>query len=268
MTMRLRLSHETHYKYAEPLPYGLQQIRLTPKSRAGQSVLDWTTDIQGGRIETEFEDQHNNHVLLASVEADCQEILIRCEGDVELSNDTGIVGPHGGSAPLWLFRRQTLLTKPGPGVRGLVKSLGSDFEGDVPKLHALSNLIADMVTYIPGNTDASTTAEAAIEAGQGVCQDHAHIFIAAARLLDYPARYVSGYLMMEDRVDQEAGHAWAEAHLPSLGWVGFDISNRKSPDNCHVRVATGLDYGEAAPVSGLTFGDNIESMAVALQVQQ
>jgi len=101
-----------------------------------------------------------------------------------------------------------------------------------------------------------------------VCQDHAHIFITLARMLGYPARYVSGYLMMNDRVEQDATHAWAEAHIAGLGWVGFDVSNAISPDERYVRVATGLDYREAAPISGLLVGAGTEEMAVTLQVQQ
>jgi transglutaminase-like putative cysteine protease len=101
-----------------------------------------------------------------------------------------------------------------------------------------------------------------------VCQDHAHIFIAAARSMGYPARYVSGYLMMEDRVHQDASHAWAEVHVDPLGWVGFDVSNGISPDTRYVRVATGLDYAEAAPVSGLRFGNGGEAMSIDIQVAQ
>jgi transglutaminase-like putative cysteine protease len=113
-----------------------------------------------------------------------------------------------------------------------------------------------------------TKAEDALEAGRGVCQDHAHVFIAATRLLGYPARYAGGYLMMNDRVQQDAGHAWAEAHVEGLGWVGFDVSNAISPDARYVRVATGLDYREAAPVSGMRFGAASESLDVSIQVQQ
>ena len=110
--------------------------------------------------------------------------------------------------------------------------------------------------------------DAAIELGRGVCQDHAHIFIAAARAMDYPARYVSGYLMMNDRTRQDASHAWAEAHIGGLGWVGFDVSNGISPDARYVRVATGLDYREAAPVAGLRYGDGSEAMDVEIVVAQ
>ena len=109
-------------------------------------------------------------------------------------------------------------------------------------------------------------AEEAVAAGWGVCQDHAHIFIAAARSLDIPARYVSGYLMMNDRINQEATHAWAEAYVQNLGWVGFDVANAMCPDDRYVRVATGLDYGEAAPVSGTRRRAGAERLAVTVEV--
>ena len=107
-----------------------------------------------------------------------------------------------------------------------------------------------------------------MEQGGGVCQDHAHIFIAAARMLDIPARYVSGYLMMNDRIEQEATHAWAEAYVQNLGWVGFDISNQISPDTRYVRVATGRDYRDTAPITGISFGAVEEDLHVDLAIEQ
>ena len=113
-----------------------------------------------------------------------------------------------------------------------------------------------------------TVAEEALGAGRGVCQDHAQIFVGCARMLGVPARYVSGYLMMNDRVEQEAGHAWAEAHVDGLGWVGFDVSNGISPDSRYVRVATGRDYREAAPLTGISYGGRDHAMHVRLAVEQ
>ena len=107
-----------------------------------------------------------------------------------------------------------------------------------------------------------------MEHGHGVCQDHAHVFITAARLLDYPARYVSGYLLLSDQIEQEASHAWAEVLVPDLGWVGFDVSNGYSPDERYVALATGIDYLEACPISGIRLGNSDESMVVSLQIQQ
>jgi transglutaminase-like putative cysteine protease len=146
--------------------------------------------------------------------------------------------------------------------------LSGDYPSEVAKLHALSQLISGKVTYMAGTTDSLTTAESALASENGVCQDHAHIFISATRKMGYPARYVSGYLMMNDRVEQDASHAWAEVCVEGLGWVGFDVSNGISPDERYIRIATGLDYRDAAPISGIRHGSGSESMTVSVHVQQ
>lgn len=135
-------------------------------------------------------------------------------------------------------------------------------------LHRLSAAILEAVAYLPGETSVRTSGEEAAAIGAGVCQDHAHIFIGAARALGIPARYISGYLMMNDRIDQEAGHAWAEVHVGALGWVGFDVSNGISPDERYVRVATGRDYREAAPITGMSYGSGESLLEVKLAVEQ
>lgn len=268
--MRLSVRHRTVYHYERPLSYGLQELRLTPKSRPGQTVLRWQTRIEGGTREADFDDQHMNHVTLLSFAGEGHEIVVTSEGEVETEDTHGVVGRHQGFAPLWLFLRQTELTRAGPLVRRLARGIPpATPEDQIARLHDVSVRITAQVAYTTGRTGAGTTAETALEQGHGVCQDHAHIFISVARTLGVPARYVSGYLMLNDRVDQEASHAWAEAHVEGLGWVGFDVSNGISPDARYIRVATGLDYREAAPVSGLRFGDHgEESLAVAIQVQQ
>lgn len=270
--MLLKISHSTRYDLAEPASYGLQQLRVWPKTRANQKVHDWQVKLTGATWQAEFEDQHNNTVILASIDEGTDRIIIESSGEVETTDTAGVVGEHGGFAPLWYFRRRTPLTKPGKAITSLIAALGKDHEDDLSKMHALSSLIEDNVRYEIGATDAKTSAEDALKAGSGVCQDHAHIFISAARKMGFPARYVGGYLMMNDRIDQEAGHAWAEVHIEPLGWVGFDVSNRISPDERYVRVATGLDYLDAAPVSGLHFGpsagDETDTMLVNIQVQQ
>jgi transglutaminase-like putative cysteine protease len=264
--MLLKISHRSDYQFDEPVPYALQQLRLTPKSRAGQRVIEWKTSLVGGRVEVAYDDHHNNHVELISIEPGQTNIEIISSGEVETSQRDGVVGRHGGFAPLWLFLRQTPLTAPGINIRNLAKRHAPS--SDIQLLHQLSADIVDMVSYQTGMTDSRTTAETATELAAGVCQDHAHIFISAARQLGVPARYVSGYLMMNDRIDQVATHAWAEAHVDGLGWVGFDISNQISPDERYVRVATGLDYADAAPISGMHFGNSQDSVVVSIQVEQ
>ncbi len=266
MTLRLHITHVTRYSFDVPVPYGLQQLRKTPKSGRGQEILSWETRVEGGRKELSFEDHHHNTVELVSFERGTTALTVRCEGAVEMTETHGVIGAHRGPAPLWLFGRATPLTRVGPECRTLLKGLGDGPYLD--RLHALSAVIRERVAYEIGATHAGSTVEQALAAGRGVCQDHAHIFVACARELGVPARYVSGYLMLDDRTTQEAAHAWAEAHLEGLGWVGFDVSNGISPDARYVRVATGLDYAEAAPVRGTTYGGAGEALSVEIEVAQ
>ncbi len=266
--MQLTISHTSTYRFEQPPSYGLQQLRKTPKDHNGQVVKDWSFDLQGAQIETTFKDQHANDVTLISFQPDATEITITSRGVVETENTDGVIGKQRGFMPLWLFRRSTDLTRATANVRSLAKGLREEHDNDIALLHALSARIRDAVRYQVGQTDAATTADLAIERGVGVCQDHAQIFLAAARAFGFPARYVSGYLMMNDQVEQDATHAWAEAHVDGIGWVGFDISNAISPDERYVRVATGLDYREAAPISGLRYGAGAEQLAVDVAVAQ
>ncbi len=264
--MLLSIRHTTRYTFENPVTYGLQQLRKTPKNSHGQEVMSWDISIEGGQKQLSYTDHMNNVVDLISFEKDTHELVIRCQGMVEISETHGVVGRHIGPAPIWLFDQVTPLTKAGAGVRGLVREV--EGESDLDRLHSLSRLVGTAVKYEIGASEPDWTAEEALSEGKGVCQDHAHVFISAAREMGYPARYVSGYLMMDDRTMQDATHAWAEAHVDGLGWVGFDVSNEICPDERYVRVATGLDYQGAAPVTGTRFGGEGETLSVEIEVAQ
>jgi transglutaminase-like putative cysteine protease len=264
MQMRLKISHTTEYAYDEPVPYSLQRLRLTPTDGPTQKVLNWAVTVDGARIETGYADQFGNRVELVSVEGAEHTIRITASGEVETQDRSGVFGPHLGFCPLWLFLRDTPLTTAGPLVQALTQELHGDNE--LAKMHALMEVIHRRVAYMPGTTTIQTTAEGALAAGAGVCQDHAHIFISAARLARIPTRYVSGYLLMENQTEQVATHAWAEAFIPGLGWVGFDPANKVCPDERYVRVASGLCYRDCAPVSGMRIGPAGETLNVSLTV--
>lgn len=264
--MRLKVTHQTRYSYDAPVPYALQRLRLTPQTGGNQNVLSWSVDIVGAKTEVRFTDQFSNETHLVSIAGEPSLIELTAHGEVEVRDTAGVFGGHMGFAPLWLFEHQTALTAPGPLVGKIVNRVGGG--NDLDKLHALAAMIAEQVTYRIGTTAASTTAEEAVALGEGVCQDHAHIFLAAARSLGYPARYVSGYLLMDGAREQVATHAWAEAHVNGLGWVGFDISNAISPDERYVRLAVGRDYRDAMPVSGIRLGAAQEQLDVHITVEQ
>ncbi|MBV1703566.1 MAG: transglutaminase family protein, partial [Hyphomicrobiales bacterium] len=134
------------------------------------------------------------------------------------------------------------------------------------RLHALMAAINARMAFDAEATHVATSAPEAFALRRGVCQDFAHVFIAAARLLDAPARYVAGYYLRADGVEEPAGHAWAEAYVEDLGWVGFDATHGVCPGERHVRVAVGLDYLDAAPVRGVREGGGEETLGVALTV--
>jgi transglutaminase-like putative cysteine protease len=264
--VRLQVRHETRYVFDAPVRYGVQQLRKSPKSSRHQSVVSWTTNVVGGSQELTFEDHNRNTVELVRFDRDVTQLVIACNGTVDLTDNAGVVGRHEGPAALRYYQRQTSLTRPGRQVRALANSL--DDADDVARLHALSAAVRASVQYEVGASDPDWTAEQIMTEGRGVCQDHAHVFLSAARVLGFPARYVSGYLMLDDRTTQEAMHAWAEVHVQGLGWVGYDVSNAISPDSRYIRVATGLDYAEAAPVTGLRTSGVPETLTVEIKVAQ
>lgn len=266
--MQLKIDHATQYDYALPASYALLQMRVRPQTSPAQIVSEWEMQLSGARIETHYRDPHGNWVDLVALEPTATMVEIAVSGQVETLSANGVIGRHRAPMPLWFYRRDTPLTVAGETLAGVLTGLGGVEDNPIAAMHELSARIRNRVAYMVGVTDVSTTAEDALRLGQGVCQDHSHIFLAAVRQLGFPARYVSGYLMMNDRVDQDASHAWAEVHIEGLGWVGFDISNGISPDERYVHLSYGLDYTDAAPTSGIVIGAQDESMRVSIQVQQ
>lgn len=265
--MLLSVRHVTSYRFERPVAHGLQRLRLKPKSTHGQVVQSWDMDLTGVRFEAEYDDHHHNATALVSVEPGTSEVTVSCTGLVKTADRAGIVGPHTGALPLWVLLRQTELTRPGARMRALAARFAAETDR-LGMLHGLAEAIHQDMAFEPGTTDVRTVGEVALSQGGGVCQDHAHVFIGCARTLGVPARYVSGYLLIDGRIEQDAGHGWAEAHVEGLGWVGFDIANAISPDARYVRVASGRDYAEAAPITGLSWGAGDSELKVALAVEQ
>ena len=262
--MRLKISHMTEYSYAEPVEFALQRLRLTPQDCPGQRVVNWQTSVTGAGRQAVYTDHFGNRVELVSINDGGQSINIMAMGEIETEERNGVFGPHIGYVPLWLYLRETPLTKAGRLVKELARNVEGD--GDLARMHSLMPAIAETIEY-KDLTDIDTTAEQALSLKAGVCQDFAHIFIAAARHLRLPARYVSGYMLDESSM-AAASHAWAEAHIPGLGWVGFDPANDICPDERYVRLASGLDYADTAPVSGMRIGNAPEMIAVSVSVEQ
>ena len=257
--MRIRIDHRTSYRYASPATGMIQALRLTPRNHGGQHVLAWRIDIDQDGSFRESRDAFGNVVTMFYASGAVDAVTISVSGLVDVTDTTGIVRADE-TLPSAVYRRVTPLTRPDAALRALAARFA-----DLPPLIALQQLceaLRSELRFEVGLTDPTTPAATAYAAGHGVCQDFAHIFIAAARSLGVPARYVSGHLMRDSR--QEAAHAWAEALVPDLGWVGFDPANGISPTEAYIRVAIGLDYLDAAPIRGTRRGGGAETLAVSV----
>lgn len=265
--MRLTIVHETHYRFAEPANHSIQYLRLTPRQDACQRVLSWSVTTPGSM--TPWVDGFGNNVNVSTIDGPHDEVKVLVEGVVETIDTVGVLPARDGLPPL-LFMRDTPFTEAGEGARAIAEEARPAMDGGtLPGMHALTNLIADKVSYQAGATTTDTLAEEAIKHGAGVCQDHAHILIACARCLNIPARYVSGYILAGQGNDSHvASHAWAEVYIDGLGWVSFDPTNRQSATEQYVRLAIGFDYPSAAPIRGSRFGGGVEEMSVRVQVDQ
>lgn len=264
--MKLKITHRTEYSYDQGISYALQRLRLVPLTCQTQTIGNWSLAIEGAKEELRYVDHFGNDTRLVSVTGEPHVVAVTASGEVETHDKAGVYGPGKGFAPLWLFLPPTDRTQPGPEIRKLAGKVPE--AAPIERLHALMKSIFDAIKWEPGSTSISTSAEEALAQGRGVCQDHAHVFIAAARSMGIPSRYVSGYLLMEESAQQVASHAWAEAHVDGLGWVGFDAANDVCPDERYVRLGCGRDYGDAAPVSGIILGEANERLAVSITVEQ
>lgn len=266
--MRIKIRHETRYQYSAPQKRVIQTLRLTPRDNASQYVASWRIEIDPPVRLTQAEDAFGNITHTFSAE-DVEALTVVAEGEVETQDSNGIMSGASARFPPMLYLRETDLTRADTAIRAFATEVAGESNGDrLALLHALMSAIHRSVVFDTDPTHVNTTAAESYAMRRGVCQDLTHIFLAAARHLGIPARYVSGYFRRVDGVvEQEAGHAWAEAHVDELGWVGFDPANGISTTDAHVRVAIGLDYLNAAPVRGSRYGAGEEELTVALTVE-
>lgn len=265
--MRIHIAHDTVYRYAAPARYVIQKLRLTPRGHDGQHVRRWRIEVDHDCRLAERADAFGNIVHNLTLTGAIAGLTIAVEGEVETEDMAGVVTGTAERLPPALYLRETPLTEPDAAIHAFAAEFAAGAER-LTVLHDMLGALNRRMTFDAGRTDAGTTAADAFHLGHGVCQDFAHVFIAGARALGIPARYVGGYLVQADGgLQNEAGHAWAEAHVPGLGWVAFDPANGVCANDAYVRVAAGLDYLGAAPVRGQQTGGAAETMDVVVAVR-
>ncbi|MGZ5805449.1 MAG: transglutaminase family protein [Xanthobacteraceae bacterium] len=267
--MRIRVAHETTYRYETPAKGVIQILRLTPRNHDGQQVLDWRIDVSADCRLDQLEDAFGNITHTFTADGPFESVTVGVDGTVDTQDMQGLVQNAVEPFPPSLFLRETPLTQPDEAIATLSSAIRRESGGDdLEFLHTLLTRLHGEMAFDSDPTHSGTTAADAYKLRRGVCQDFTHIFVAAARSAGIPARYIGGHYCRADVVIQDAGHAWAEAYVADLGWLGFDPTHGICPVESHVRVAAGLDYLGAAPVRGTRYGGAGESLAVNIRVEQ
>ncbi|WP_345815990.1 transglutaminase family protein [Paraburkholderia sp. PREW-6R] len=269
--MYLTIRHDTSYRYEATVHYSIQQLRLTPASGASQVVRRWNIDAPG-KLDATF-DAYGNVLHTLVINKPHSEIRLQVSGEVDtIPLMDGHLPDAVGPIPLEHFTCSTRLTEANPAVRDLAESVES--LSSPAGLIALSEQILQRVKYTTGITEVTSTAAQALELGNGVCQDHAHLMLACCRARNIPARYVSGYIEPGNANPRDsaaggphgASHAWVDVWLDGRGWISVDVTHAAFASEIYCRLAVGRDYEAAAPVRGRRIGGLDEQLKVSVTV--
>lgn len=264
--MRLRIAHRMIQTHETPARAVTQVLRLTPRNHEGQRVGRWRIDVDADCALRAMDDAFGNITHMFTATGRIERLTASADGDVETFDCAGVARGMIEPFPPELYLRATSHTQPDEGGRALAAKIVASETDRLARLHRLMDEIARVMSYEQETGAGEGAAAMALAAGRGDSRDFAHVFIVCARLMDIPARYVSGYFLSEDALDRGSVHAWAEAYVDKLGWVGFDVVHRICPREGHVGVARGLDYLGAAPARRSSFGGGRETFSVELDI--
>ncbi|UZK67558.1 transglutaminase family protein [Sphingomonas sp. M1-B02] len=264
--MRIAIDHRTLYRFSKPQARIIQLLRLTPCDTQDQTVVSWMVGVDCDARLRESHDGFGNKVTMLYADGPIESLEISVTGEVLTNRTSGVV--HGSSEPLApiVYLRPTPRTTAGDGLPDFATESISGARDPLDCMHRLNAALHKRFPCAPDAPDTGVTAAEAFMAGKATSRDVAQMFIAAARSLEVPARYVSGYRI--DDTTHIAPHAWAEACVEGLGWVGFDPVTGLSPDDSYVRVAVGLDAAGAASIAGTRIGHGKEELDVDLNVDR
>ena len=249
--MNLEVNYRSVFSFAFKDSYGLQRLKIVAKDTGRQLVKSWNVGVEGGSEELSYFDHHGNKCKLITINQDKKKLSILVDGLVSTTDTSGISGNQTGPCKLWMYKKETPLTRPGNSIKKFCRQFMEMQLDDIKLCHKLAQGLKDKISYRKGSTSVATTAEQAFNMRAGVCQDFSHIFLAATRFFGFSSRYVSGFMHDNSSASHEATHAWVEVFIKNLGWVGFDLANNIVIDERYVSLAYGFDFNDAQPIYGL-----------------
>jgi transglutaminase-like putative cysteine protease len=268
--MKLEVVHTTRYKYSGPIAETVMEVRLRPMDGNGQRCLKFDLDVSAGIKPRDYRDGYGNSVHYFNLVRPHTRLSITSTSVVETGLD---LDADAGEELVHDFLRFRSPVKDVPGVRELAGRHPISDPASGPSveqaLDELTLTISREFAYDRAVTNVYSAVDEVLELRAGVCQDFAHLVIAAARAMGVPARYVSGYIHTPGgRGSASASHAWAEAWVPGRGWVGYDATHPVRTSENHVRLAVGRDYSDAAPTRGIYVGSATGTMEVRVRTRE
>ena len=288
--MKLQVQHQTDYHYTAPVSLSVNQLCLTPRNTQTQACLTSILHIipEPEHIDSN-EDRYGNSIDYFSLEQAHETCSIVVESTLKTADEPRelVESPTLAQLPALLTRDTqstalmahdcllpSLYIPVCTSVDDLIGSLNPASHDVLSFADALMQKIFKEFTYDPSFSTLVTPIEAVLTERKGVCQDFAHLAIAALRRVGIPARYVSGYLEtlpppgMKKLKGADASHAWYSVYVPTEGWFDFDPTNNRRPDGQYITTAWGRDYGDVAPLKGVVFGGGKHTLEVSVDVNR
>jgi len=250
--MLITISHKLSLTVGPGIVRSVHHVLLTPQTGMTQTVREWAIDMPGFSDAASFIDGFGNRAQLVSQHRPEAELVVSVTGVVETTDRNGVVGRVQGEPPAGLYRRPSPLAKAAGAITSKFRSAPKQGQERIALLHGLMDRVTEIVGAASAaqtqsqSADGQSQSQSSGEVAKAPAADFAHAFIGAARALDIPARYVTGYVAGHG--EDAFWHAWVEAWDDGLGWIGFDPMLGYCPTDKHVRVAVGLDAGSVPPV--------------------
>ena len=277
------IRHLTRFRYSHPISESIMETHMHPRSDSSQHCLNFSLSVSPRCRVFSYRDHLGNNVQHFDIPGEHNQLVIVAESIVEmqpLADVPSFLAPDAWAAldkaietgDYWEMLLPSTFALETPALRELAAKLDVVRRDDPLMLVLeLNKRLFEYFEYVPSHTRVDSPIDEAILSGKGVCQDFAHTMIALLRHVRIPARYVSGYLYRgredHDRSTPDATHAWVEAFMPHLGWIGLDPTNDLVAHHRHIRTALGRDYADVPPTHGIFRGKTESELYVAVKVE-
>lgn len=278
------VTHETRFRYSAAIRESVMEVRMQPRSEGVQRCLSFSLDIRPRPRYTAYNDCWGNVVHYFDIPGTHQELEVTARAIIEMEEPAAL--PEALAEASWErldelvaegdfldYLMPSRFARSSPALQGLMEEMRVRRRDDpLSLMRELTTAVYAGFQYLPRSTRVDSPIDDALQQRSGVCQDFTHILIALGRELGIPSRYVSGYIYQEahhhDRSVPGATHAWMEAFLPELGWIGFDPTNDGVAAARHIRTAVGRDYADVPPTRGVYKGKAETELSVKVEVER